>query len=103
MALEYKNADDLPRILARGAGEVARQIIKIAADNGIPIQENRELADLLAGLDTGAFISPETYRLAAEVMCFLYYSDRKWRAEHGFLEKVIGPPALPADPDQNKA
>lgn len=92
VALEYNEIDKLPRVVASGAGEVARQIIRIAEQNKIPIHENSELADLLGQLNFGEYITPETFRLVAEVVCFLYGSDKAWREAHQSLGTLLAEP-----------
>lgn len=89
VALQYSEADELPRIIATGAGEVARQILELAQAHEIPIQEDQTLAELLSKLPPGAYISPETYRLVAEVISFLYHSDKTFRDAHQELRPVI--------------
>jgi flagellar biosynthesis protein len=91
VALQYSESDELPKIIASGAGEIARQILELAQQHSIPIQEDAELTDMLAKLPPGAFISPETYRLVAEIISFLYHSDKKFRLEHQELKPVLGP------------
>lgn len=75
--------------MASGVGEIARQIVRIAREHSIPLHTDSALADLLSKLEVGALISPETYRLVAEVICFLYYSDELWRAQHLELAPLI--------------
>lgn len=89
VALKYKEADDLPRVVASGAGEIAKRIIKLAKDHDIPVYEDQILTELLSEIDVGKYISPKTYRLVAEVICFLYYVDKKWREEHQSLQPLI--------------
>ena len=47
------------------------------------------LTEMLSKLNTGSVISPESYRLVAEVICFLYHMDRKWAGEHKEIGRVI--------------
>ncbi len=79
IALRYQEDDNAPRIVATGAGEIARRILKLAKDNNIPIQENDDLVDILGRLDIGYEIPPETYRAVAEILAFLYRTDAVWR------------------------
>ncbi len=92
VALQYKSINDLPQIVASGAGEVARQIMQIAEEFGVPVRRDDVLADMLSRLNIGSVISPESYRLVAEVVCFLYHADQKWREEHKELGAVISNP-----------
>lgn len=47
VAVQYLGETDLPRVIARGQGEVAAQIRRIASDALIPCQENANLAQRL--------------------------------------------------------
>ena len=89
IALEYKDAAELPKISASGVGALATRIVRIAEAHDIPIHENSELTELLSKLPSGARISPESYRLMAEVLCFLYYADKQFRANHHFLAETV--------------
>ncbi len=86
VALQYSQQDQLPRIVAHGAGEIARQIIELAKQHNIPIRQNEDLVEMLAKLDVGACISPESYRLVAEIVSFLYHTDKEWREKRPHLD-----------------
>ena len=90
VALQYSSAEDLPRVLTSGSGHLAEHILELAKQHNIPVHENTTLAEILACLPQGTSIPPETFRLVAEVVCFLYHVDEQWRKEHGFLERVAG-------------
>ena len=61
-----------PRVLAQGAGLVADRIIELAERSGVPIREDRDLVAILAAVDLGEEIPPETYQAVAEILAFLY-------------------------------
>lgn len=79
VALSYENGDRAPRIVATGAGEIARRILELAAEHNVPIRRDDSLVDILAKLDLGYEIPPETYRAVAEILAFLYRTDDAWR------------------------
>lgn len=89
IALQYQDVDQIPRVLASGAGELARQIVRLAEQHGVALHQNSALAELLSKLPAGAVISPDTYRLVAEIICFLYYTDQEWRAAHDKLSPLL--------------
>ena len=52
VALQYdKNTNNAPKITAKGKGETANNIIKIAKDNKIPIKKDEDLVELLSKID----------------------------------------------------
>ncbi|MFH1981271.1 MAG: EscU/YscU/HrcU family type III secretion system export apparatus switch protein [Pseudomonadota bacterium] len=72
-ALAYTPGMDIPpRIVASGSGEIAERIIALAVENGIPIREDDNLANLLEALDVDMDIPPALYRAVAEVLVFVY-------------------------------
>jgi flagellar biosynthesis protein len=79
VALRYAEGDQAPKIVATGAGEIARRIIELAEQHNIPIQRNDGLADILSRMELGYEIPPETYRAVAEILAFLYRTDLAWR------------------------
>ena len=50
VALQY-DGERAPRVTAKGRNEVAEQIIRLAREHGIPMQENEPLAALLARVE----------------------------------------------------
>ena len=61
-----------PKVLAKGRGEVAKAILKVAREAGIPVKEDSDLAQVLEKLDIDAEIPPELYKVVAEVLAFVY-------------------------------
>ena len=84
VALEY-DGKNTPTVCAQGIGEVAQQIIEIARQNGVLIQQDNELVEILAQLDIGDQIPENLYRAVAEVIAFAYTLSGKfpanWNAE----------------------
>ena len=79
IALSYAENDKAPKVVATGAGEIARRILELAKENNVPIQEDESLTSVLSKLDLGYEIPPETFRAVAEILAFLYKTDEEWR------------------------
>jgi len=79
VALRYGADDRAPKVVASGAGEIARRIIELAEEHHVPIKEDDSLVNILAKLDLGYEIPDETYRAVAEILAFLYRTDEEWR------------------------
>lgn len=77
VALEY-DGKGAPKVSAKGAGAIAEQIIELAETHGVPLQEDRNLVQLLARLDLDAEIPPELYRAVAEIIAFAYLIKRRF-------------------------
>jgi flagellar biosynthesis protein len=89
IALEYKSIDSLPKILATGSGISAEKIIQVAKENDIPITKDEQLVSLLQQSKIGSSITPESFKIVAEVITFLYHAEQKWQEKHKFLDTVI--------------
>ncbi len=76
VALQY-DGESAPRVTARGQDEVAQQIIDLAHQHGIPMQENQPLASLLAHVELGDEIPEALYLAAAQVIAFAYHLSGK--------------------------
>ncbi|MUT66335.1 EscU/YscU/HrcU family type III secretion system export apparatus switch protein [Paenibacillus sp. NEAU-GSW1] len=80
VALKYDPGDNAaPVVVAKGKGHLAERIVGAAQDNGVPIQEDASLVEVLSKLDIDQTIPPELYTLVAEILSFVYRSDRKAR------------------------
>ena len=71
VALFY-DGETAPRVTAKGAGELAEQIIALAREHDVPLQENSELVALLSLLDLGDEIPHELYVCIAQIIAFAY-------------------------------
>ena len=83
-AVTYDDADTrrqrAPRVVAKGYGLVADEIIERARAAGVPIHESRELAALLTQVDLDQHIPPALYVAVAEVLAWVYRIEgrNKW-------------------------
>jgi flagellar biosynthesis protein len=82
VALHY-DGQDAPRLTAKGQGPLAEEIIALAREHGIPLQEDRELTALLAQLDLGEAIPRELYLAVAEVLAFAFFVTGRVPADAG--------------------
>ncbi len=72
IALAYQQTDAAPRVVARGKGLVAEQIIARAKENGVYVHESPELVALLTQVDIDEHIPPQLYMAIAELLAWLY-------------------------------
>ncbi len=78
VALKYhRQADNAPRVIAKGRGEIAEKIIEVAKANNVPLYEDKNLVQVLEALDLKTEIPPELYRAVAEVLAFIYRLNGK--------------------------
>ncbi len=75
-ALHYDEAHDhAPRIVAKGKGEVAEQIIRRALEAGVPLIESEALVKALIQVDLDTSIPPRLYLAVAEILAWVYRLD----------------------------
>lgn len=80
VALTYEAGRDVaPRVSASGAGPVAERIVAAAREHGVPLREDRALAEALGQLDVWQHVPPELYAVVAEVLAWAYRADRDYR------------------------
>jgi len=80
VALKYEPGErTAPVMVAKGKGHLADLILEKAKENGIPVQEDSSLVEVLSKLDIDQEIPGELYTLVAEILSFVYRSDRKAR------------------------
>ena len=81
-ALSYRpDKDAAPRVVAKGAGKVAENIIAVAREHGVPITEDPDLVAILSKMDLDEQISPRLYEIVAELLVFIYYLKQRWGAQ----------------------
>lgn len=77
VALAYNPGDGAPKVVAKGRGLIAEEIIARAREHGIYIHESPELVALLAQVNLDARIPPELYVAVAELLAWLYRVEEK--------------------------
>ena len=62
---------DVPILAAFGEGHLARKIVEVAQESGIPVLPDPSLSSLLSKISVGDEISPELYEAVAKVLAFV--------------------------------
>ncbi len=75
VALAYDSGLPAPKVVAKGRGLVAEQIIHVASEAGVAIHESKELVSLLMDVDLDQQIPPVLYRTIAELLAWLYHIE----------------------------
>ena len=83
IALAYKSGMGAPKVLAKGAGEIARKIREIGAANGVTILEAPPLARALyRHVELDQEVPASLYAAVAEVLAYVYQLAT-WRQAGG--------------------
>lgn len=78
VALKYDATKSAaPKVTAKGEGNVAQNIIKIAQENDVPIQKDEDLVELLSKVELDREVPAEMYKAVAEVFSFIYKMTKK--------------------------
>jgi flagellar biosynthesis protein len=76
VALAYSAADSAPKVVAKGRGLIAAEIISRAREHGVYVHESPELVALLMQVDLDARIPPQLYVAVAELLAWLYRMEQ---------------------------
>lgn len=77
VALDYEmGSREAPRVIAKGRGLVADEIMRLAGEHGIKIEANPMLAEALSGVELEERIPIELYQAVAEVIGFVLRARR---------------------------
>ncbi len=77
VTLRYAEDDVAPRVTALGRGALAEEMLALARELNIPIQENPVLLASLARLNIDEAIPEALYRTVAEVIAFAWHLTGK--------------------------
>ncbi len=77
VALRYDPArDTAPKVVAKGQGRTAAQILALAQKGGVPVRQDANLVQVLSRLKLDQEIPPEVYRAVAAILAFLQRVNR---------------------------
>ncbi|WP_050807015.1 EscU/YscU/HrcU family type III secretion system export apparatus switch protein [Acetonema longum] len=77
MALKYDKSKDIaPKVVAKGAGFIAEQILTVAQKNAVPVYQNKTLTNVLMAVEIDREVPPELYNAVAEVLAHIYRLDQ---------------------------
>lgn len=73
VALRYdQSRDGAPKVVAKGRGLIAQEIIALAKEHDVQLHEDADLAAVLSSLELAAEIPSELYQAVAEILSFVY-------------------------------
>lgn len=78
VALRYEpTRDKAPKLVAKGKGMLAEQILALARKNYVPIRQDPNLVQVLSRLNVDQEIPPQLYKAIATLLTFLYKANRR--------------------------
>ncbi len=76
-------ADANPRVVAKGHGKVAEQILEIAFERGVKVRSDSDLAEILQAVELESEVPLVALAAVAEILTYVYRSagapaERAW-------------------------
>lgn len=75
VAIAYQSGQSAPKVVAKGRGLIADEIIARANEHGVFVHESKELVALLMQVELDRHIPPALYRAVAELLAWLYHIE----------------------------
>ena len=70
-----RDKEQAPRVVAKGKGFVAHQILEAAKAYGVPVYQNQSVASLLMAVELDQEIPPDLYQAIANILAYVYKLD----------------------------
>ncbi len=70
--------DTAPKVTAKGKGLVAENIIALAHEHNIPVQQDPDLIEVLSQVNVDQEIPPAVYQVVAELLAFVYQINKDY-------------------------
>ena len=74
---DQKRHGSAPIIVAKGHGEIAENILRLAFDNDIKVRTDEDLAEILSVVDVDCGIPLEAFAAVAEILSYVYNANSK--------------------------
>ena len=76
VAIRYdRERENAPRVVAKGRGAIAQQLMAIAKKHAVPVYQNQTVTQLLMAVELDREIPPELYQAVANVLAYVYRLD----------------------------
>ncbi len=85
VSLKYdKIKQNAPKLIAKGKGSIALNIIDVAQKHNIPIKKDEDLLQMLSQIEVNEEIPTELYSAVSQIFSFIYelsneQEDKKWQ------------------------
>lgn len=78
VAVEFDiGKDEAPRVVAKGEGGVAEQILALAFAHGVKVRKDADLVEILSVLELDTVIPVEAYAAVGEILSYVYRANAK--------------------------
>ena len=77
----HQDAASAPRVIAKGHGKLAEQILAIAFDRGVKVRTDADLAEILAAVEVDSEVPLAALAAVAEILSYVYRASAPPAAE----------------------
>jgi len=78
VALKYARREDgAPRVVAKGAGELAHALLALAETHAVPVRKDADLVELLSQAELGEEVPVELFHAVAVLLAELGRANRE--------------------------
>ena len=78
---QEQDRDPRPRVVAKGQGALAEQILQIAFERGVKVRTDADLAEILAAVELDTEVPLQALAAVAEILTYVYRSTNPQAAE----------------------
>ena len=89
VAITYNEGDYAPKIVAKGKGIIAENIIKKAGDSGVKTYKDKNLVEELVKSDLSDQIPEELYFAVASVLVYINNLDKAYSKKPSEYKKEV--------------
>jgi len=82
-----KDVQSVPKVVAQGQGDMAQKIIDWAEENGLAIEKDSDLAQVLINLNLGDSVPEEVFMAVAEILYYIFEVNKDLK------DKMLSPTA----------
>jgi flagellar biosynthesis protein len=87
VALGYElGTEEAPKVVARGYGKIAEQILELAFANNVKVRQDPDLAQILEAVELDCEIPIEAFAAVAEILSYVYQANGRFKPGAPALE-----------------
>ncbi|MEQ8332947.1 EscU/YscU/HrcU family type III secretion system export apparatus switch protein [Nisaea sp.] len=82
IALDHDpGGEEAPRVIAKGYGELAEKILRLAFENDVKVRKDSDLVQILSAVEVDCEIPVEAFAAVAEILTYVYSANERIRVE----------------------
>jgi flagellar biosynthesis protein len=91
VALGYElGSEEAPKVVAKGYGKLAEQILELAFANNVKVRQDPDLAQILSAVEVDCEIPIEAFAAVAEILSYVYQANGRLMPRQTALDAPPG-------------